>query len=50
VTNLEGTLAGEPFTRGRRARGEVDPTFNRLQRHNFSVAPTRFSSLSSVDR
>ncbi|KAH9298009.1 hypothetical protein KI387_029691, partial [Taxus chinensis] len=47
---LEGTLAGEPFTRSRRARGEVDLTFDLLQRHNFSITPTRFSSLSSADQ
>ncbi|KAH9298690.1 hypothetical protein KI387_030372, partial [Taxus chinensis] len=46
----EGTLAGEPFTRSRRAHGEVDPTFDLLQRHNFSITPMRFSSLSSADR
>ncbi|KAH9326232.1 hypothetical protein KI387_006410, partial [Taxus chinensis] len=46
----EGTLAGEPFTRSRRARGEFDPNFDLLQRHNFSITPVRFSSLSSADR
>ncbi|KAH9318393.1 hypothetical protein KI387_020162, partial [Taxus chinensis] len=50
IANREGTLAGEPFTRSRRARGEVDPTFDLLQRHNFSITPARFSSLSSADR
>ncbi|KAH9323812.1 hypothetical protein KI387_018451, partial [Taxus chinensis] len=39
IADLEGTLASEPFTRSRRARGEVDPTFDLLQRHNFSVTP-----------
>ncbi|KAH9331773.1 hypothetical protein KI387_003881, partial [Taxus chinensis] len=47
---LEGTLVGEPFTRSRRARGEADPTFDLLQRHNFSITPARFSVLSSADR
>ncbi|KAH9304942.1 hypothetical protein KI387_009346, partial [Taxus chinensis] len=50
VTDLEGTLASEPFTRIRRARGEADPTFDLLQRHNFSVTPARFSTLSSAGR
>ncbi|KAH9313837.1 hypothetical protein KI387_022464, partial [Taxus chinensis] len=47
---LEGTLAGEPFTHSRRAHGEVDPTFDLLQRHNFSVTLACFSTLSSADR
>ncbi|KAH9322102.1 hypothetical protein KI387_016741, partial [Taxus chinensis] len=50
IADLEGTLAGEPFTRSRRAHGEVDPTFDLLQRNNFSITPACFSSLSSVDR
>ncbi|KAH9327245.1 hypothetical protein KI387_007423, partial [Taxus chinensis] len=36
ITDLEGTLVSEPFTRSRRARGEANPTFDLLQRHNFS--------------
>ncbi|KAH9297851.1 hypothetical protein KI387_029533, partial [Taxus chinensis] len=39
IADLEGTLASEPFTRSRRARGEADPTFDLLQRHNFSITP-----------
>ncbi|KAH9321373.1 hypothetical protein KI387_016012, partial [Taxus chinensis] len=50
IADLGGTLAGEPFTRSRKARGEVDPTFDLLQRHNFSVIPAHFSTLSSTDR
>ncbi|KAH9315387.1 hypothetical protein KI387_024014, partial [Taxus chinensis] len=46
---LEGTLASEPFTYSRRARGVIDLTFDLLQRHNFSVTLAHFSSLSSVD-
>ncbi|KAH9323730.1 hypothetical protein KI387_018369, partial [Taxus chinensis] len=47
---LKDTLAGEPFTRGRRARGEVDPIFDLLQRHNFSITLAHFPSLSSANR
>ncbi|KAH9324835.1 hypothetical protein KI387_005013, partial [Taxus chinensis] len=50
VADLEGTLVGEPFTRSRRAFAETDPTFDLLQRHNFSVTSTRFSTLSLTDR
>ncbi|KAH9319732.1 hypothetical protein KI387_021501, partial [Taxus chinensis] len=41
---------GEPFTHSRRARGEVDPIFDLLRRHNFSITPARFASLSSANR
>ncbi|KAH9298038.1 hypothetical protein KI387_029720, partial [Taxus chinensis] len=37
IADLEGTLVSEPFTRSRRARGEADPTFDLLQRHNFII-------------
>ncbi|KAH9287955.1 hypothetical protein KI387_032072, partial [Taxus chinensis] len=37
-------LARKIFTRSRRAQGEIDPLFELLQQHNFSLSPNNIVS------